>query len=311
MPKVFILILHWQKYDITRECLESFKKLDYPNYKIVVLDNASSNDSARRLEQEFPQNLFIFNKENKGYGAGMNPGIKYALDNGADYIFLLNNDVIVSKNDFLVRLINLMESNKKVGIAGPKLLFRDMTYQRSYRNYFFSIALGFWAPEKVFIFFRKIFGILPKDNITHKVDWLNAVALLFKREVFEKIGLMDERFFLGAEDVDLSLSAKNKGWETWYCAESELVHLSFVSHDNEGGAGYDKYWIESTILFLEKHYSKITVFVIRFLIVLGLFLRGLQWSILGLFNQSYFLRAKNFFRISYFSLIIRPRFANK
>ena len=100
MPRVFILILHWEKYETTKSCLESFRKLDYPDYKIVVLDNASKNDSAQRLQKEFPEAIFIFNQKNRGYGAGMNPGIKYALNNGADYIFLLNNDVIVSQPDF-------------------------------------------------------------------------------------------------------------------------------------------------------------------------------------------------------------------
>ncbi len=310
-PKVFILILHWQKYEVTRNCLASFRTLEYSHYQIIVLDNASTNDSAHRLEKEFPECLFIFNKENKGYGAGMNPGIRYALDHGGAYIFLLNNDVIVNQPEFLQLLLQFMESHPQVGIAGPKLLFADGSYQRSYRYGFLSLALGFWSIEKI----RTLWGRMQKKtdqgSITHRVDWLNAVALLFKRQVFEDIGLMDERFFLGAEDVDLSLRARQKEWETWYCAKSELTHLSFTSHDNAGSAGYDRFWVESTLLFLQKYYTFPVVLFVRMAMVLGLFLRGIQWFFLGLFNRKYFKRAKTFFTISCYTIISRPKFANK
>ncbi len=304
MSKVFILILHWEKYEITKSCLESFRKLDYPDYQIVVLDNASTNDSIQKLKKEFPEAIFIFNKENKGYGAGMNPGIKYALNNRADYIFLLNNDVIVSQPDFLKKLINFMGSNEKVGITGPKLLFLDGSYQKSYNYFFLAIALELYWPAKFTKILKKLHLIQPKDNMVHKVAWLNAVALLFKRKVFEDIGLMDERFFLGAEDIDLSLRAKRKGWETFYCPFSELIHISFISHEKPLVA-YDKFYIESTIRFLYKYYMKPLAYLLQFLMAGGFFIRGIEWSIESIFDKSNITIAKEFFKLT--SLIFKVK----
>ena len=310
-PKVFILILHWQNYDVTRKCLSSLKKIKYPDYEVIVLDNASTNESAKRLKQEFPEFLFFFNKRDNGYGAGMNPGIEYSLNNGAEYIFLLNNDVIVTSENFIEKLVFLMDGKKEIGICGPRLLFENGKYQRSYRSVFLSLALGFYSSQKVVSFFRKVLSLPDKGNISHKVDWLNAVALFIRADVFRKIGRMDECFFLGAEDVDLSMRAKKNGWETWYCAESELVHLSFVSHENNDGVGYDKYWVESTILFLKKYYPLYLVFIVKFLMFFGLALRGIQWMLLSLFNNTYLKRAKRFFTIGYLSLVMWPKCTDK
>ncbi|MBU1255835.1 glycosyltransferase family 2 protein [Patescibacteria group bacterium] len=297
MPKVFILILHWQNYEITKNCLESFRKLDYPDYQIIVLDNNSTNDSAKKLEKEFLDVQFIFNKENKGYGAGMNPGIRHALENGAEYIFLLNNDVVVSQHDFLKRLISFAEKNKKAGILGPKLIFPNGDYQKSYNNFFLAMALEPLWPSKITKILTKLGFVKSKENKIFKVSWLNAVALLFKREVFEDIGLMDERFFLGAEDVDLSLRARRKGWETWYYPESELIHLSFISHQKNNIA-YDKFYVESTVLFLHKHYVLPIALFLRFLMALGFLLRGIEWFLVSIFKKDKLQIAQDFFHMS-------------
>lgn len=109
MPKVFIIILHYGSLKNTNECLESLKKLDYPNFEILVVDNGA--------KEKF-KNATITNKENLGFAGGNNVGIKYALNRGTDYVLLLNDDTIVDPG-FLKELIKTGESDKKNGILGP------------------------------------------------------------------------------------------------------------------------------------------------------------------------------------------------
>jgi GT2 family glycosyltransferase len=302
-PKVFILILHWQKYEVTRNCLASFRTLEYSHYQIIVLDNASTNDSAHRLEKEFPECLFIFNAENNGYGAGMNPGIRYALAHGGEYIFLLNNDVIVYQPEFLRLLVRFMESHPQVGIAGPKLLFADGRYQKSDNRFFLAMALIIWWPSILTRIAQNRGWIRSRENETFRVRWLNAVALLFKRQVFEDIGLMDERFFLGAEDIDLSLRAQQKGWETWYYPKAKLTHLSFTSHENTGIA-YDEFYAKTMVQFLYKHYRQPIATSLQLLTALGFFIRGVEWSIIALVKRNRIKTARDFFALS--KKIIEP-----
>ena len=95
MPKVFIIILNWNGYQDTVECLQSVRRLTYPSCKVIVVDNGSSDGSAAKLKEEFKEVFYIENKENLGFATGNNVGISYALENGADYILLLNNDTVV------------------------------------------------------------------------------------------------------------------------------------------------------------------------------------------------------------------------
>ena len=118
LPKVFIIILNWNNWVDTKDCLESLKTNGYQNCEVVVVDNGSDE----KPEITNPKIKVIYNKENLGFSGGNNVGIKYALENGADYVLILNNDTIAS-DDFLVKLVEAGESDKKIGFLGPKIYF--------------------------------------------------------------------------------------------------------------------------------------------------------------------------------------------
>jgi len=119
-PRVFIIILNWNNWLDTFECLESLKNNDYPNYEVVIVDNGSDE----KPQSPNPDIKIIYNKENLGFSEGNNVGIKYALEHGADYVLLLNNDTVVS-NDFLSKLVKAAESNEEIGMVGSKIYFYD------------------------------------------------------------------------------------------------------------------------------------------------------------------------------------------
>jgi len=111
-PLVYIVILNWNQYDDTKECLDSLPKINYPNYRVVLVDNGSHDKSGERLKSEFPQHVFIFSEKNLGFAEGNNVGIQKALeDKNCDYIFCLNNDTIVEPN-FLDELIKIARDKK-------------------------------------------------------------------------------------------------------------------------------------------------------------------------------------------------------
>jgi len=182
-PKVFIIVLHYQNWDDTNECLKSLEKLDYPNFEKIVIDN---------------------DKDNRGFAGGNNLGIKKAMEKNADYILLLNNDTVVEP-DFLRKLVGAGESNERAGILGP------LIYE--------------YGTDKIHFAGGKINWLYTKGrHVTGAIDYITGACLLIKRKVVEKIGLMDEDYFLYCEDVDWCLKARKSGFSCLVVLDSKVSH---------------------------------------------------------------------------------------
>jgi len=121
-PNVFIVVLNWNNFPDTAECLRSLAKVRYPRYQVILVDNGSRDGSAEALEKEFPRVTLMRNPVNAGFAGGNNIGIKQALTLGADYVLLLNNDTTVSA-DFLDALIDFGQEHESAGILGPKVFY--------------------------------------------------------------------------------------------------------------------------------------------------------------------------------------------
>ncbi len=120
IPKVSLIILNWNGKDVLQECLRSAGGLDYPNYDIIVVDNGSTDGSQGFIQQNFPKVYLIENGQNLGFAEGQNIGIRYAMGEGADYLFVLNNDITFDRS-VLKELIAAFEDDESIGIAGPRL----------------------------------------------------------------------------------------------------------------------------------------------------------------------------------------------
>ena len=199
-PKVSIILLNWNNPDDTIECLESLKQITYPHYDIIVVDNHSTDDSIIKLESI--DNIFIIkNDSNVGFAGGNNVGIEYALKKSADYVLLLNNDTVVDK-DFLSNLIKKIQPEKEVGIVGGKI-------------YYYDDPQKIWAAGGGITKFAKRtfqYGENKKDagqfNTEKEVDFISGCCMLVRKEVFEKIGVLDKAYFMYYEDVDFCLRTK-------------------------------------------------------------------------------------------------------
>jgi len=236
-PKVFIVILNYNGLDVLKKCLTSVFKIDYSNLEIIVVDNNSLDGSLEMAKANFSKAIFIKNEANLGFAAGNNVGIKFALERAADFILLLNNDVEVEKN-FLMQLIDNVAENEKVGIASP-VIFNGET-----REVWFSGGhINWWGMKAIN---RK--DIQTKNYFN--TDFITGCAMLIRAVVFQKVGLLDEDYFLYYEDADFSLRSKKAGFQNMVVSSSWIYHFEKSQENPENKT----YWlVVSGLIFFQKN----------------------------------------------------------
>ena len=216
-PKVYIIVLNWNMADDSVECIDSLKKLNYDNFQILLIDNGSSDESVTIFKKRFPGIEMIQNKENEGYAGGNNIAMKHAIAKGADYIFIVNNDVILDSN-CVNELIDAAKEKKEGGIFAPKVYYYD--HPKTINSLGTSMDwfrlrpyLGFCGQEDKGQF----------DQI-RKTEILVGCALLVKKETIEKIGLIDEKFFLFHEEADWCLRIIRRGFKNFVIPKAVAYH---------------------------------------------------------------------------------------
>jgi GT2 family glycosyltransferase len=215
-PTVYFSILNWNQKDLTCECLDSLAQLDYPNYEIVVVDNGSRDDEAAVIRSRFPSAIVLKNERNVGFAEGNNVAIRYALEQGADYVLLLNNDTALDPQ-MLKKLIEVSESDDQIAIVGPKIPYFDEPQT-------IWSAGGILGPREGPI----MLGLDETDEGQHdtltEVDWVTGCALLIKSSVVRQIGLIDARFFIYFEENDWCSRAKKAGFKIFCVPEARMWH---------------------------------------------------------------------------------------
>ncbi|MGB7533083.1 MAG: glycosyltransferase family 2 protein [Halobacteriota archaeon] len=289
-PKVSIIILNWNGWEDTIECLESLYQITYPNseaffvnalpqragkgcYDVIVVDNGSEDDSIEKIKEyaegkikveskffeysdknkpikfieytrerteaegskekeitELPSNrklILIKNEKNYGFAEGNNIGMRYALKSlNPDYVLLLNNDTVVDKV-FLSELIEIIESDEKIGIAGPKMY---------YYNYNGKDDVIWFAGGKINLWRDMVYfhiGLNEQDlgqyDTFKEVDWISGSALMLKSIVIKKLSLLNSKYFFGNEDVEYCLKLRRQGVKVVFVPTSKVWHKVGVS----------------------------------------------------------------------------------
>lgn len=211
--KVYIIILHYGQLKTTQDCVKSISVNEKGFAKIIVVNN----DKEKLSERDFPdrkQLEVINNKKNFGFAGGVNIGIKHALSEGAEGVFLINNDAKIKK-PLLPILIKDFEENEEVGIVGPAIEFRvnrETLYDLGGR-------LNPWTGRTS----HKNVQVIRTNKLLFP-QYISGCCMLIRKEVFEKVGYFDERFFLYYEDVDFCLRASKKKWEIALDPSAVLFH---------------------------------------------------------------------------------------
>lgn len=278
-PSVAIIIVNWNGRDDTDACLQSLRALSYANYKIILVDNGSSDGSVIFFSERYPGVEIIENEQNLGFTGGNNAGIQKALSEDVDYVLLLNNDTICHEPDFLVKMVEACESNAKIGMACPTIFYDEPADKVWYAGGWLNLWRGWGHYYNV-----------PEDNKVKITGYTTGCCLLVKSKTIDNIGLLNDAYFLSVEDVEWSLRAQNSGWETVYVPAASIIHKDSRSSRSEGRGTYSPariyYEFRNSIWFIREYANpvqKIGVWPVYF--TLQFMYRAGAYVILGRFKK--------------------------
>lgn len=213
-PLVYVVVLNYNGVEYLKACLSSLEMQTYTNYRIVVYDNASTDDSADFVSKNFPNVMVVQAEKNFGFAKGNNLAIKFAFSQKADYVFLLNNDTAAEK-DLLEKLISTAESDDSIGIVGPavfnlknKGLIQEMGVGIDRFGYPLAIKSS-------------------SDNLG--IFFVSGCAMMIKAELLRRIGFFDEKYFMFAEDLDLCWRVQLAGYKITVNETAKIYHASGAS----------------------------------------------------------------------------------
>ncbi len=246
------IIINYNTLDLTRQCLNSiFSVCQKNDFEIILIDNASSDNSVEILEKEFSEKVrLIENKENIGFSAANNQGAKLAQ---GKYLFFLNSDTKLTAN-ILPIIANIFVNQANFGILAPQLLTANLSPQAGAHGRF--PTLSSLTTRKTKENWKKI--ISPS---LWQTDWVSGAALIIRKELFEKINGWDENFFLYFEDVDLCLRAHKVGAKVGLCPEASLIH--YCGSSLKQNRKRKLHYYRSQNYFFYKHYGITTSLLMR------------------------------------------------
>ncbi len=285
-PLVYIILLVWNNSSDTIACIESLFKIKYKNWKIILVDNASTNDAIQEIHQWAKHKSvdhlihFILLQENLGFSGGNNAGMEYAIKNNADYVLLLNNDTIVT-DDFLNHLIATAQKIKDVGLLGCKIKY-------------FTETSKVWFSGG-YINFLKGCGSHYEDdyNDDRECDFITGCLMLIPSQVLKHVGLFDDRYFLLSEDTDLSYRIKKAGYRLVTTNKVVIYHKISTAIGGRYSKRNQYYFHRNRMLFFKKFlwgYQKCLFYCLQFLLIIPAWIvvevfkgngKAIKWALLG------------------------------
>jgi len=305
-----IVVVSFKTPTLVRQCLRSvYDRAWRHSYEVLVVDNASGDGSAEMIASEFPQATLFANQENVGFARACNQATRASKGR---YVILLNSDAEI-RTDGLDKLIEFMDVHPDAGLTNPKLVYGDGTLQPQ------AIKLpDFWRDAVWHSVFwstpiHRIFGrdyakraLMPGRDYdkTIEVEWVRGAAMMIRRAVIDQIGLLDEAFFFGHEEIDYSIRTTNAGWKLYYVADAEVVHHGSRSQSLFGRAIGAKIY-EGSFYFWEKYGGRSKVFVYRAVVsgvVTGTMLYRLAKLPLSRDRKAELAKYKNDFQVLHMSV---------
>ena len=270
-----IVIVNYNTSNYTAQCLDSVAQ--YPprcSYEIVVVDNASTDNSADWLEEYYPNIKLIRSQENRGIAGGNNIGIRAG---SSRYVLLLNNDTLVLPKT-LDQVVDFLEKHPEAGGVGGQLLNDDGSFQSADYK-FASLWQEFLVATKIGETFRPYYPSNPPQDEIREVDWMSTAFMLFRRDALEQVGLVDEEYFIYSDESDLQYRLHQAGWK--------IFNLPYVQTIHFGGKSLTpwrrrKMVYRGYLLFYHKHYSRWELVVLRLLFAAVAAVKLPLWAIASL-----------------------------
>ena len=286
-----ICIVTYQARDYLKECLKSLEENTHEHkYEVIVVDNGSHDGTKELIRSNFPEARLIENSLNAGFTQPMNQAMKLSIGR---YVLQLNPDTVILPGA-LDKLVAFMSSQSEVGICGPKVMNKDGSLQKSCRrgesrplavlSYFLGLSNIFPA--------KKVFGEYQMsymdENDTHLVAGVAGSCMMIQREVINRIGFLDERFYAYQEDADYCFRARQAGWKVYYYPEAQIIH-----YGGKGGSRVHPYrsiyeWHKSYWLYYKKNLSQDYFFLFNWLYYLLMLIKLLITLIVNVFKSEKF-----------------------
>jgi GT2 family glycosyltransferase len=246
-PHVVTVVLNWNGRDDTLACLESLERLDWPRHDTIVVDNGSSDGSAQWIEAAHPAVTTIATGENLGFAEGNNVGLRAALEAGADYVLLLNNDTVVAP-DLLRQLVDEAEKRPDAGAVCPLIYYLDPPDRIWYAGARFDARRGHNGRHT---------GYGERDSGQYdrvrEIGRATGAAMLVRRAVVEEVGLLDGELFLQVEDVEWSLRMRRTGWRVFFVPAGKVWHRVSVATGGEHAPATAYYEIRNTLAVCDRY----------------------------------------------------------
>lgn len=266
-PRIITVILNTNRRVDTLECLASLTQNTYTNQQILVLDNHSTDGSVAAIRAAFPDVQILELTDNRGYAGNNNVGIAAALAQGADWVFVLNEDTILAP-DCLTCLMAVGESDPTIGIVGP------LVYHHNEPTVIQSGG-GLLGRNWDSLHIAKDEPDCGQLSAPHRVEWISGCAILVRRAVIEQVGMIDERFFYFWEETEWCIRAGKAGWQIFHVPQANLWHKG-VQRNYQPKPSLFYYSTRNRLLLLAKHHAPLRVWLMAW----GQLLRTLiSWSI--------------------------------
>lgn len=238
-PKVAIILVNYNTYEDTCECVKSLENIDYSNYEIYIIDNNSGDVNALKTNV-FLNNMckIIYANENGGFSYGNNIGIKQAIIDNADYVLLLNNDTVV-KSDFLTRMV-CTAKEEHCGMVSGRICYYSDKNKINYRGGYFNRSTGFcgYYPTNDYDV---------NDSLRKYISFATGCVLLIPVSTIKKIGYLDENYFMYGEDVEYSCRVNDNKMKIIYCDDSIVYHK--ISASVGENSPFNQYYITRNDLY--------------------------------------------------------------
>lgn len=266
--QLLCVILNYKTPAMTLDAVRASRRAleRVPSHRIDVVDNDSRDGSYEKLVDEVQRNGWhdvqvLETGYNGGFGFGNNYAIRRAMSSAdpPEFVYLLNSDAFPAP-DAIEVLLRFMQERSDVGITGSEILGTDGTPQPTafrFPTLRSEITQGFRLGALTRLFRDAEVPILPRPERTRQVDWLAGASMMIRREVFDDVGLFDERFFLYFEETDLCRRARLAGWPTWYVVESRVTHIGHASTGlNNLERPMPQYWFDSRRYYFLKNHGR-------------------------------------------------------
>jgi GT2 family glycosyltransferase len=275
IPDVSIVLVCWNNKDYLDPCLQSLYDSNLTSsFDVIVVDNGSTDGSQEMLREKYPDVMQIQNAGNVGLGKASNQGIEATA---GKFVLLLNNDTIVNQQS-LDEMVRFLENQPEAGAVGGKLLNPDGSFQAGYAKFssiweelFITTGLGdrFWPGYPSHY----------DSAETIAVGWLSSACLLLRRSALDKVGLLDENYFIYGDEADLQYRLNRNGWKVYY--------LPFATTIHHGGRSMNRWRrrkmvYRGKLLFFQKHFGPVKTGLLRLLFGVLSLMKLFVWSIASL-----------------------------